>query len=329
MSFDSTTILESNQVVTGVRRAEGKDKVVLTGAAIIDGASNALLYLGPVEPTDSAGIHVLTPQIHNRPTTTGSTFYGPDTAATNASLPPDTIRAVGTCLYPDSVERNHGMIYEGNVEGKGGWSELDVPDKLVGRPVWNTIPHSTMGNLVVGNYDLEGVFESANAFLFNIANNRWTLFAFEGCDLITAYGIWDNGDGSFTIAGGARDGQGINRGFLVSYWPATDSFGTPALYSFQNRADLLTHFEGITRSGAGFHLAGQAKDPPKMGTLSTPFLAMIDFAGGVYGEARWFPFAMDGMTVVTGNTVYQETLMGMYLTGDDSPKSSYAATFKP
>jgi len=328
MSFDSTTILESNQVVTGVRRAEGDD-VVLTGAAIIDGASNALLYLGPLEPTDSAGIHVLEPHILGRPTVTGSTFYGPDTWATNASLPKGAVRAVGTCLYPDSVERNHGMIYEGPVDGTGAWYALDVPDELVGRPVWNTIPHSTMGNLVVGNYDLEGVPESANAFLFDIPTGRWTLFAFAGCDLTTAYGIWDNGDGSFTIAGGTRDGQGINRAFLVSYWPATDSFGTPALYSFQNHADLLTHFEGVTGAEGGFHLAGQAKDPPKMGTFSTPFLAMVDFADGSYGEARWFPFSMQGASTVSGNTVYQETLMGMYLTGEDSPKASYAATFKP
>jgi hypothetical protein len=315
-------ILGPGQIVTGVREwSDGQ--VILTGSSIgADGTTTSLLYAGPLAPTDAGGIHVLPPQIEGV-TVTSSTFYGPDTYVLNSSLGSGNVRAVGTCVLAGTSDvHDHGMVYEGPPGGGGGWSLLDVPDHVAGGTVWNTIPHSTMGNLIVGDYDLKDKPGSANAFLYDIDSQRWQVFDFAGCDLTTAYGIWQDSPGSseFTICGGTRDGQGINRGFLVRYSLATRSFGTPTLYNALNMPGLLTHFEGITGIEGGYNLAGL--------TAGASLFATVPFAGGKFGAATWGSFTYPGAAITTGNTVYQQALMGLALMSGTKTPQSYAVDFK-
>jgi hypothetical protein len=86
------------------------------------------------------------------------------------------------------------MIYLGPLNGAGGsWKSIDVPANgahTVGHVracpisrshcfVMDTIAHSTMGDLVVGNYDLNpsvrGGLVSGNAFIYNMTRQQWTL----------------------------------------------------------------------------------------------------------------------------------------------------------
>ncbi len=215
---NGSIILGPNQLVTGVRGWAGTD-VVLTGSSVSNGVTSALLYLGPLYPTDSAGICLLTPAILGQDVTS-ATFYGPDTYVFNPDLGEGKVRVVGSYQYSGGSARNCGMVYQGTPQGDGGWSSLEVPAGDVGgQTVWNTIAHSTMGDLVVGNYDLLDVPLSGNAFIFDIAKGTWRLFDFPGCTLTTAYGIWQNeiGGTRYTIVGGTRDGHGINKGFVVAY----------------------------------------------------------------------------------------------------------------
>jgi hypothetical protein len=320
ISTPHTTILGTNHIVTGVRAWDGSN-VVLTGSAIADNAASAMLYLGPLEPTDSGAIVVLQPAFPGQ-TVTASTFYGPDTALFTPSIGKGNVRAVGSFQYAESSVRNHGMVYEGPPSGGGGWSQIDVPNSAVDGTVWNTIPHSTMGGLVVGNYDLEGVPASANAFIYEIATGRWTLFALPGCDLTTAYGIWQNtrDKNRFTIIGGTRDGRGINRGFVIDYSLQTREFSHLKLYSYLNQPALLTHFEGITEFEGRYNLAGQ--------TAGAAVFATIDESpDGSYSDASWQAFTYPDAAITTGNTVYQDVLMGLCVTSGSKTAQSYAATF--
>ena len=99
-------------------------------------------------------------------TVTTATFYGPNTSIFDASLGAGNVRAVGSYQYSETPTGtiNHSMIYQGPPSGVGGtWTQTDVPANgvnvvggtVVGQ-VADTISHSTMGNLVVGNYDLTG-----------------------------------------------------------------------------------------------------------------------------------------------------------------------------
>ncbi|HEX8622863.1 MAG TPA: hypothetical protein VF718_12925 [Allosphingosinicella sp.] len=320
-SVDSTEIFGFNQFVTGVRGWTGTD-VVLTGSSVSGGATVAMIYVGPIAPTDDAGIYLLPPTFAGQDVTT-STFYGPDTFLFNPSLGKGNVRAVGSYQYSGSSACNHGMLYDGPPAGGGSWTQIDVPSSAVGgAAVWNTIPHSTMGDLVVGDYDLEDEPLSANAFVYDLVRDRWTIFDFAGCSLTTAYGIWQSGPGSqsYTIVGGTRDGRGINRGFVVGYDRASGAFSNLKLYSAMNHPGLLTHFEGITAAPGGFHLAGM--------TATCALVAAIEVnPDGAFSDAAWTAFNYPGSALTTGNTVYQDTLMGVFAVSGTQGVQSYAATF--
>ena len=76
----------------------------------------------------------------------------------------------------------------------------------------------------------------------------------------TAYGIWDNEDGTYTIAGGS--GERLKRGnsrvdsgeaYLIDYDSITGRFGNYTSFAYRNRGrtDLISHFEGIYRTKGG------------------------------------------------------------------------------
>ncbi|MFA6113227.1 MAG: hypothetical protein WC729_04525 [Sphingomonas sp.] len=315
---NGSTILGPNQLVTGVRGWAGSD-VVLTGSSVSDGVTSALLYLGPLYPTDSSGICLLTPEIPGQDVIS-ATFYGPDTYVFNPGLGEGNVRVVGSYQYDGSGVLNCGMVYQGPPQGGGGWSPLDVPSSDVGgQTVWNTIAHSTMGDLVVGNYDLLGVPLSGNAFIYDIAKQSWRLFDFPGCSLTTAYGIWQNGIGSshYTIVGGTRDGHGINKGFVVAYDSGTRAFSHLKLYSYLNQPQLVTHFEGIVATPKGFNLAGGS-------TGSLALFASIEVnPDGSFSDATWVPYSFTGSTITTGNSIYDNVLMGIYAEAGVAGVQSY------
>lgn len=321
LQVESSVIFGPDQFVTGVRGWSGDD-VILTGSSLSAGATVAILYAGPLSPTDPESVILLPPCFEGQEVTS-STFYGPDTFLFNPALGKGNVRAVGSYQYSGSGAYNHGMLYHGPPSGGGSWRQIDVPASAVGGcAVWNTIPHSTMGDLVVGDYDLQGKPLSANAFVYDIARDRWTIFDFEGCSLTTAYGIWQQAPGSslYTIVGGTRDGRGINRGFVVAFDSESRAFSNLRLYSAMNRPGLLTHFEGITAVPGGFRLAGM--------TATCALLAAIEVdSDGAFGDAAWTAYNYPGSALTTGNTVYRDTLMGVFAVSGSTGIRSYAATF--
>src|SRR6185436_5138971 len=90
-----------------------------------------------------------------------------------------------------------GCLYEGLLDGSGIWTQiLPTSDK----PVINTICHSTMHNLIVGNYDT--ILIAGKAFIYDIEKHTYYDIIKPGAQSITAYGIWYNGGESYTICGG-------------------------------------------------------------------------------------------------------------------------------
>jgi hypothetical protein len=222
-----------------------------------DGTQNTrpFLYEGPLT-SGAEGISALTPPFPDFQT---GTFYGPDTSTYNPDLiPAGKVRAVGSYrTSPNDGVLNHGMIYLGPVNGSGGqWTTIDVPpngSNTVGHVracpitqrgcfVRDTIAHSAMGNLVVGNYDLNpsvhGVI-TANAFIYNMSTQLWTLLRLGGSmsSVTTLYGIWQNGgpgSPNYILAGGSSahgSSLGTQRAFLMNYNERTGRFGPPTFYS--------------------------------------------------------------------------------------------------
>ena len=358
-------IFGNGDIVTGVRGATDGDVIVTGSHAKADGTNNTLpfLYDGPLtSPAEDNGFHALTPPFPGFDNGTGTgTFYGPDTNTYNPdTIPAGQVRAVGSYRNGDGVF-NHGMIYLGPVSGGGTWTTIDVPadgSNTVGgvracppgQPgctVMDTIAHSTMGNLVVGNYDLNlGHGASGNAFIYNMTTRQWTLLQLGGslASGTTLYGIWQNGGpGSpdYTLAGGSSahlSSLRTQRAFLMNYNERTGRFGKPRFYSYGNAPALLTHFDGITAVPGGFNLVA-------ISTAQASSMAFIPAIGGnwpLFGRATWFPIDVAHSSLcttppatscsrVTGNTVYQNQVMGLYVqqqsdSGSVSVPGTYLAT---
>src|SRR6266699_1003943 len=303
------SILRMGYFVSGVR-GTGNGNVILTGSAATGSGAQAapFLYRGRLtRAAAGAAVSVLTPPF---PGLTSATFYGPDTHAFNpARIPAGQVRAVGSYQSSSAPAGvlNQGMIYLGPVSGSGGsWTSIDVPAdgaRTVGhvracpkrRPrcfVMDTIAHSTMGDLVVGNYDLNpGHGVSGNAFIYNISTHQWTLLQLGGslASGTTLYGIWQNGGpGSpdYTLAGGSSahgsSPGGNQRAFLMNYNERTGTFGKPAYYSYGNAPALFTHFDGITAVPGGFNVVA-------ISSAQASSLAFVPVTGRhkAFGRATW------------------------------------------
>lgn len=344
-----SAILKPADVVTGVRGTSHGQVVLTGGQATGSGTQNhPFLFRGPLSTAAGAPVSVLIPPF---PAVTSATFYGPDTHRFNPAIPSGQVRAVGayqSSAAPAGVV-NRGMIYLGPVSGAGGsWTSVAVPpdgSRTTGHRracprhrrgcfVMDTIPHSTMGDLVVGNYDLNpagpGSVITANAFIYDLTTRRWTLVDLgrRMSDQTTLYGIWQDGgphSPRYTLAGGSF-ASGRKRAFLITYNELTGAFGRPAFFSFGNHRTLVTHFEGITAVPGGFHVVAMSSRHP----ASMAFIPVL--ADGSFGTARWFPIDLRasslcsaGCSAVTGNTVFQNKVMGLYLPTGASLPGTYLA----
>lgn len=347
-----SAILGDGDIVTGVRGTTDGN-VILTGShANGDGTQNTkpFLHEGPLTRA-AKRVSVLTPPFTGFQT---GTFYGPDTNTYNPdTVPAGQVRAVGSYRTGDGV-LNHGMIYLGPVSGGGTWTPIDVPPDgsntvggvracPPGQPgctVMDTIAHSTMGNLVVGNYDLNlGNGVSGNAFIYNMTTRQYTLLQLGGslASGTTLYGIWQNGgpgSPNYTLAGGSSahlSSLRTQRAFLMNYNERTGRFGPPRFYSYGNAPALLTHFDGITAVPGGFNLA-------TISSAQKSSMAFIPATGGnwpLFGTATWYPIDVGasrlcskGCSKVTANTVYQNQVMGLYVSDADSVPRTYLATVR-
>lgn len=277
----------------------------------------------------------------------GTSVYGPD------NLGGGLVNYVGA--YTRNLGRKTptpdnpsivGFAYTGALDGSTKRGFRKVQGKVVdqdGDKVGGTYTfvHSVDGGLAVGNTDLAdvdgrtGYFSlKSTAFLVSLATGKQKRIAFpsddqDDRDLIThtAYGIWYNGNGSYTIAGGAGkvlqpgDGVQAGAGYLIDYDSVTGTFSSYTQFTYNNRkrTDLVTHFEGIYRDGRGrYWMPATSVSLNDDDDLTQASVVMVKRRrlGGFRDEARWQTLDVreDGTktesVLTTGNSLYGNTLVG-------------------
>ena len=277
----------SSDVVTYLQGIKGGDE---DGTYLVVGANNSsgpdpvgLVYQGPLDALQSNGVSgsglwtiIAVPEDFDA---AGTSVYGPDRL-----IGDDRVNYVGAFtrdlddLTPTSEDPAIvGFTYTGSTDGSttSGWNEVQGVTQS-GELATYTFVHSVDGGLAVGNADQAdrdgktGYFSlSSTAFVVDIETGEQTLIRYPGDrnPLVThtAYGIWDNEDGSYTIAGGSGSVLDsskedsdlvVGEAYLIDYDPITGRFSNYQTFAYNNGedgVDLITHFEGIYRDDHGVY----------------------------------------------------------------------------
>lgn len=113
-------------------------------------------------------------------------------------------------------------------------------------------------------------------------------------------------------------------------------FRIPRFYTYGNAPAAFTHFDGITAVPGGFNLVAISK--PQASSMA--FVPATSGTWPLFGRATWYPVDVAGSSLckppaamscsrVTGNTVYQNQVMGLYVqqqSGSVSVPGTYLAT---
>jgi len=319
-SAQISQIFPDGYSVTGVRASDASGNMIIAGGT----GTSPFFYSGPLPYSVNPGntyTSNLVPIINGSAITGTSTFYGPNTPYYNSSIGAGNVLAVGSYKETLTSTYQNGMMYLGPITGStssSNWTSIKVTQSVAGQAVGDTIPHSTMGNLVVGNYNT-AVPSSGQGFIYNISAQSYKKLSFG--DVTSAFGIWQNGGsnsslytivGGYTLLGGdSQIGSKGQLGYIVNYNSSTDVFSDFTELSLNNDRSIFTHVEGIAAYQDGFSLATMSV---KDGLLSAAY-AFVPVTAGGFGTASWDVINNNlSGTSTTGDTVIDRSVMGLYTT---------------
>ncbi len=296
-------------LLTGIREVKNsKNKYYISGFYTCPNGTCVQSFIYKGRLSGKGSWHVLNYPSSSGVTVTSTNLYGPNNGTKS------NIQVVGNYTTEETDTSTIGCLYEGPLDGSGTWTTL-IPTST--QPVLNTIAHSTMGNLVVGNYDTQ--LDEGKAFIYDIETHQYYDIIKPGAVSITAYGIWHNGGSSYTICGGysnADTESGIDSGYLVDWNRKKHTFSNWRSYNYKNDPVMavITHFDGITSDGhGGYNLTGDWAS------------ARNGIEGGFFchvpkhnKEAKWSPVSFPNQIGTSGNSVAKKAVIGVYTAAEDN-----------
>jgi hypothetical protein len=317
--FDPTGVsLQPVSGWQGIRDGDAAGQYVLTGTS----GNNGLLYVGPISGQGGTSTAV------NVPGAKSTSVYGPD------NLGDGRLRLVGSYrVNADEVVR--GFFFQGttaDLPSGGEYRTIAYPGAQY------TYAHSVMGNLVVGNADgPEGGLPlgTGHAWLYDVARDQLLPdIVYPGATTTTAYGIWDNGQGQYTIAGGfsGLDGDGsISRAFLVDYDAASATYSHWTAFAYPNGGagqDYITHFEGISGAEKGVYtLVADSVQRGAANLAQGSFVTVRRLSDGSFAQAdsSWVDLNVPGgQGISSANSVAGNAVVGIVIGAAGT--QSYQAT---
>ena len=329
--FDTTDVEVPVTGWQGIRGGDEAGQYIIVGTS----GSSGLLFQGTIEG-DGTSYEIDFPDAQT------TSIYGPD------NLGGGELRLVGVYKNSDFETADvtvNGFLYEGTTSSSdlndlSNYRTINYPDAK-----FNYV-HSTMGGLVVGNYDSaedHGTGDlplgPGHAYLYDIETDTFlTDIVYPGSLSNTAYGIWYNGGTRYTIVGGYSLTPGnnfedqdhpIGRAYMVDYDAAEGEFSNWTTFSYPNGVNYVTHFEGISSVEKGVYTLNADSVQtdsanPSQGSLVT----VRRNADGTFGEAEWVDLnytGVDPLTHITSsNSVYGNQVVGIVIHEGDS--FSYQAT---
>jgi len=301
-------------LLTGIRGIKDTDDVYISG---FYKSPNDLQIIAFVYAGDLYGDGIWH-QLNYPGSENKTNLYGP-----NNGKKKNHIQVVGNYTNKESGNSTIGCLYDGHLDGSGKWTTI-VPESS--EQVLNTICHSTMGGLIVGNYDTN--LKVGKAFIYDIDTKKYFNITKPRAKSVTAYGIWHNICSSYTICGGfsnLKEGE-IDTAYLVDYDNHTHTFCNWREYSYGNNHTFVTHFDGITSDGnGGYNLTGDWKSLDN-GT-DFAFFANVKRhrCKKSFTKATWESLSYPGQPITSGNSVYKDIVIGVYTSPDNENVNGYVS----
>lgn len=312
----------SSTIVTGIRGITNSASVYISGLyGTANGTTNGAIYAGPINESGGTWYILNYPSSIAGESVTGTAWYGPNNGEVAG-----TIQIVGNYTVESNIFAQ-GILYSGALDGSGTWTKLQPPSPDVSA-VKNTIAHSNMGGIVVGNYDTH--LATGKAFIYNIHTGDYTNLELpvQPREIsVTAYGIWANGGESYTIVGGYDNGTtGLTNGYILDWNKATGAIShfTTLYYNNESATSIVSHVEGITSNGnGGYNLAADTSNGSGGGAA---YVQVARNSDGSFATPVWTMLTYPGASVMSANTVYENNVLGVYELPNNSQVYSYLAT---
>jgi hypothetical protein len=302
--------------IQGIRGVVKSEDVYIAGTYTMsnDSITHGVVYKGPLYDSKNLGkwyaLDYTSSQFND---VTLTSCYGPNNGTT------ESIQVVGAYKRDSTGNRNLGFLYEGSLSGNGKWKTI-TPGGSNKDEVYDVFVHSTMGGLAVGNYDLKGKPTSGYSFIYDIKNQTDITYMVDNSYTTTLYGIWHNGDNSYTLAGGYTTLElgKISQAFLVDYDFSTKQFSHFKAFNYNNepKSSIITHFEGITASAdGGYNMPADwvTVDSTKLGAS---LVSVNRNSDGSFSEAVWEDISYPGAMITSANTAYRNNILGIYVIND-------------
>ncbi len=292
----------------GIRGADTPGQYLISGTS----SSNGLFFVGTINGQGTS-------YSVNYPGAASTSVYGPD------NLAGDQVRLVGS--YKNGEDVVHGFVFEGtttDLSTSGNYRTIDYPGAK-----FNYV-HSTMGGLAVGNYDGPTAngqpLGVGHAYIYDVAKGTFlTDLVFPGSVSNTAYGIWDNGKGNYTICGGYSNlplnnlndqRRPIGQAYLVDYDAATGRFTNWKSFNDPNGLvghDYVTHFEGISSVEKGVYtLSADSLQTGSTNPAQGSWVSVRRNPNGTFGDGVWVDLNYPDSTGITSsNAVYGNQVVGV------------------
>lgn len=301
-------------------RSLGSDIYLIVGTTNpTPNTGKGLIYIGDINCQNGLINYLTVPQ------SLGTSIYGPDYSQ-NTGL----YTFVGS--YLDYNQNIKGFVYRGNLDS----SQLLNPDNIlypsVNQYFDTNFLHSNSNGLIVGNSGNTNKSNSTISYIYDINNldKILTEIKFPNSETTTTYGIWYNGNNSYTIVGGyslksvpinkiyLSSGiiQPLGNAFIVDYNSMTNQFENWTGISYSNGFE--THFQGISGNNNQTYSINADVVDLKGGLLPQGYFLTIgrDNTGKfTYNTDNWIKISYDSEGITSSNSVADNKVVGLYISG--------------
>jgi hypothetical protein len=155
-----------------------------------------------------------------------------------------------------------------------------------------------------------------------------------GSRFTSAYGVWWNGDSTYTIVGGFSDaaiesssedpGQ-LTTGYIVDYDALTGEYRNWTALSYPQ--GVVTHFEGIASDDeGGYNLAAAWLNSDETIGAGLANVARDSSGGFDASQVTWVAVDHPDSSTTTADTVYLNYILGIYVPDGNTVPNGYVAT---